>query len=250
MMGWRRWRLAAVVLIVWAGVAGKAFAYPPHEFHEVPHAKGYVIVIHAGGWYLVGRGMLGLEYPNVERLNRWGYSTLNVDYHKGAAALKDILGFHDRLRRRVGNAKICALGSSAGAHLALMLAYRRADVACVISEAAPTYLPGLHEPLLGYARRFFADHGGLRAWSPALHPPSAPILLAQAKNDTAVPFRQSTRMLEAAPVAKRIALRPGDRDWVHAKVRGEDLKRFYKAERKLLDTRPQSASPGANGVAR
>ena len=226
------------VLAISAPAVAPAADVPASEFTAVPDARGYVMVIHAGGWYIVGKGMLGLEYPNVARLNRWRYSTLNVDYRKGAAGLDDVLRFHDELRRRIGGAKLCVLGTSAGGHLALMLARRRPDVDCVITEAAPTYLPGLADPLLAVARRFFGPRGGLEKWSPALHPPTAPILLSQATNDTAVPFAQSTLMLHAAPHARRIVLHPGRQPWVHAAVRGKGLTRLYRAEHAFLDRAP------------
>jgi acetyl esterase/lipase len=216
--------------------ATAARAEPASEFKAVPSPSGYVIVVHAGGWRIVGRGMLGFEYPNVGRLNGWGYSTLNVDYRAGADGLTDLLRFHDGLRRRIGKARLCVLGTSSGGHLALMLALRRPDVECAITEAAPTYLPGLTQPLLSAARRYFGPRGGLRTWSPALHPPRARLLLSHATNDPAVPFEQSARMLRAVPGAKRVALRPGKVGWVHTSVNAADLARLYRVERAFLDS--------------
>src|SRR5919202_1758551 len=115
---------AAGVLGALAMGATAARAEPASEFKAVPSPSGYVIVVHAGGWRIVGRGMLGFEYPNVGRLNGWGYSTLNVDYRAGADGLTDLLRFHDGLRRRIGKARLCVLGTSSGGHLALMLALR------------------------------------------------------------------------------------------------------------------------------
>jgi dienelactone hydrolase len=48
-----------------------------------------------------------------------------------------VTGFYDRLRAQVGpRTPICAVGTSAGGQLALMLATRR-DLACMISEDGP-----------------------------------------------------------------------------------------------------------------
>lgn len=221
----------AVLLVFATGAA----AEPASQLQTVPDAKGWVILAHASGWHIVGEGMLGFEYANAERLHRWGWSTLNVDYRKGARGLKDLVRFHDELRSRIGGGKLCVLGTSSGGHLALLLARRRPDIDCIITEAAPTYLPGLDGEVGRLARRFFGPYKRMRRWSPALRPPRMPILLSQATNDKAVAFEQSTLMLHAAPHARRIALHPGKAEWVHASVRRRDLKRLYRAEHAFLN---------------
>src|SRR4051794_7527481 len=130
----------AVLLGLSAVCAAGARAVPFHETTYPSGApRGWVIVVHAGGWQIVGPGMPGLERPEVDRLTSWGYATLNVDYRRGAAGLTDVLHFYDRLRRRVGaQMPICIDGSSSGGHLALMAAQRRKGVTCVIARAAPT----------------------------------------------------------------------------------------------------------------
>jgi pimeloyl-ACP methyl ester carboxylesterase len=197
---------------------------------------GWVIVIHAGGWRLVGPGMTGLEQPEVERLNRWGFGTMNIDYRRGVAGLTDVLRFERRLRRRVGpGTPICLDGASAGAHLALMAALRRPDVACVVARAAPTRLDKLHGSLLRDAHRYFDRHGGLARWSPARHRLTTPLLLAHGTSDQYVPYSQSTAMRRNAPHSRLVPLRPGDEPWVHGTVRADDLKKLYRVERRFLD---------------
>jgi acetyl esterase/lipase len=127
----------ALALLVACCVTQSAAAAMPYSDTRPPTSKParWVIVIHAGGWRLVGRGMTGLEQPEVDRLQGWGYGTVNIDYGRGAAGLTDVLRFERRLRRKVGpRTPICLDGSSAGAHLALMAALRRPDIACVIAR--------------------------------------------------------------------------------------------------------------------
>jgi pimeloyl-ACP methyl ester carboxylesterase len=225
--------LPLAILLMWLCLASTAGAAQP-PFSEVSRPqgtpRGYVITIHPGGWRLVGPGMAGLMHAEDARLNRWGYETLNVDHRKGAASLVDVTRFYDSLRARVGDSPICLDGWSSGGHLALMVAARRPDVACVISVAGPTYLPSLPQPLLGIAHRFFDRHGGLRAWSPATLEIGAPVLLAAARHDAVVPFEQSRRMSSA----QVIALGRGSAAYVHGTVSRADLRRFHARERRFL----------------
>ncbi len=56
-------------------------------------------------------------------------------------SVTDVTRFYDLIRARVGpNVPICLRGQSAGGHLALMVAAKRRDMACVISLASPTDL--------------------------------------------------------------------------------------------------------------
>jgi pimeloyl-ACP methyl ester carboxylesterase len=233
-------RALALALLVWLCAASVARAEPP--FSEVSrasgaragHPRGYVITIHPGGWNLVGAGMAGLMHPEVARLNSWGYETLNVDHRRGAAGLTDVTRFYDRLRARVGTAPICLDAWSSGGHLAMMVASTRPGVACVISVAGPTYLPTLRGRLGQLARRFFGRHGGLLRWSPAARRIRTPLLLAYARADTVVPFEQSSRMLRADPLARRVALGKGSAPYVHGTVDRSDLRAFVARERRFL----------------
>jgi hypothetical protein len=63
------------------------------------------VLIHGGGWKLVGRVMTGFMNPVAERLNQAGYETLNIDHGPGRASLPDALAFRtshawSRTRRR------------------------------------------------------------------------------------------------------------------------------------------------------
>jgi pimeloyl-ACP methyl ester carboxylesterase len=227
-------RLALLLLFLCLTATARA-----EPFSEVSRPsgepRGYVITIHPGGWRLVGPGMAGLMHPEVARLNRWGYETLNVDHRRGAAGLTDVTRFYDGLRARVGSEKpICLDGWSSGGHLAMLVAARRPDVSCVIAVAAPTHLPSLPEPLLRLAHRFFDHHGGLARWSPATLKLRVPLLLGHARADHAVPFGQSKRMLDADPLARLVAFAPGSAPYVHGSVSRRDLSRFHARERRFL----------------
>lgn len=232
-------RLAAFTVVLLAALVPQQAAAAKLPYHEtsrpVAHPKAWVIVIHAGGWRLVGSGMAGLEHPEVERLNGWGYGTLNIDYHRGARGLTDVLRFYDRLRRGEGRTTpICLDGASAGGHLALMAAQRRKGVACVITRAAPTRLDHLHGDLLKDAHHFFDPHGGLARWSPARYPLATPAVIAHGTGDPYVGFGDAKAMLRNAAHGKLVPLRPGDQPWVHTSVKRDDLRRFIRAERRLL----------------
>jgi acetyl esterase/lipase len=234
----KKLRTAALVAVLAALVPQQAAAakLPYHETSSpTAHPKAWVIVIHAGGWRLVGSGMAGLEHPEAERLNSWGYATLNIDYRRGARGLTDVLRFYDRLQRQTrGRTPICLDGSSAGGHLALMAAQRRKGVDCVITRAAPTRLDHLHGDLLRDAHHFFDPHGGLARWSPARRPLEAPALIAHGTGDPYVGFGDAKAMLRNAKHGRLVGLRPGKEPWVHTSVRRDDLRRFYRAEKHLL----------------
>jgi acetyl esterase/lipase len=212
---------------------------PPSGSYEGAPPKGYVLLIHGGGWKLVGEGMTGFMYPAQDRLNQAGYATLNVDYGRGKRSLPDVLSFYDELRARVGpEAKICTYGDSAGGNLALLVAQRRPDVACVMANAGPTdldALPGGPGSLKRTAHRLFGSSSrALRAWSPAARKLKQPALLAYGRRDKVVPADQGARMLKRAPRAHLMRLRAGHTPWIHVSVKASDVKRLYAAQLTLL----------------
>ena len=214
---------------------------PPSGSYEGAPPKGYVLLIHGGGWKLVGAGMAGLMFPVQDRLNEAGYATLNVDYRRGKHSLPDVLAFYDELRARVGpTVEICTYGDSAGGNLALLVAQRRPDVACVMANAGPTdlaALPGGPGSLKRTARRLFGTSSrALRAWSPAGRKLTQPALLAYGRRDKVVPADQGVRMLRRAPHARLMRLRAGHAPWVHVSVKASELRRLYAAQLELLRT--------------
>lgn len=195
----------------------------------------YVLLVHGGGWRLTGPQMLARMEPAAARLHRWGYRTVNVDYRPGADAYPDVAAAYDRLRARVGaRTPVCVYGSSAGGQMALMLAIKRPEIACVVAQAAPSLLQQLGPRLRRAAHTAFDPHGGLQPWSPARYALATPTLLEQARHDPVVPFAQSVAMRAAALDARLIVLPPGNRAWVHTTVDATALARAVHAERRFL----------------
>ena len=180
--------------------------------------KGLMVVIHGGGWYLVGPAVAASERPFADIWRNRGWMTLNITYRACAQSVPDVTWFHDAARQLVGpTLPICATGRSAGGHLALMMASLRPDVACVISEAGPTDLAGLATgKAFDVATRLLDQTGPTRiynmavaafgvtqlaAMSPALHPANARLLLGTAQQDTAIPVTQARTMAVAVHAA-------------------------------------------------
>jgi acetyl esterase/lipase len=230
---------AITLLLLTAAGCGQSGLYSEREGPTGSPPNGAVLVIHGGAWHFVGpRAVYSMRRYTV-RLNRLGYSTLNIDYRPGRQSLPDVLAAYDGLRRELGpSVPICALGVSAGGNLALLLAESRSDVACVVAEAPPTVIDRLTGRVRGYAREYFPTHADMAEYSPALHVGDlhAPVLVAQAVHDPTVPYSQSSAMVAADPRIRRIALRPGRTPWIHAKAYGPDVARLDRAEAAFIAT--------------
>jgi pimeloyl-ACP methyl ester carboxylesterase len=143
---------------------------------------------------------------------------------------------YDRLRAEVGaRMPVCVYGASAGAQMALMLAVRRPEIACVIAQAPPALLGELGPRLRQKALAAFGVRGGLGRWSPALYALETPVLLEHAQRDRVVPFAQSLAMRAAARRPRLTILRPGPQEWVHTSVAPEDLTRAVRRQRGFLE---------------
>jgi acetyl esterase/lipase len=194
-----------------------------------------ILLIHGGSWYRVGPRAVARIAADAPRLRAWGYATEVVRYRARRHAFPDVLAAYDRLRRRVGaRMPICAYGSSAGAQMALMLAIRRPEVACVISQAAPTELESLPRPLRRRARDAFGRH--LVRWSPASYRLFTPALLEQAVSDGVVPFGEMGAMHREAPRSRTVVLAAGSAQWIHTRVDPRQLAHSRVVERAFLRT--------------
>lgn len=116
---------------------------PPTGEFAGKRPKAFMLVIHGGGWHLVGKGTVGFERRTANPWRARGWETINIDYRGCARSLDDVLWFKRRVRLLHPHAPICAVGISAGGHLALMLAAVEPDIACVISLGGPTDLLGI-----------------------------------------------------------------------------------------------------------
>lgn len=183
--------------------------------------KGLMITIHGGGWYVVGPAAVTAERPYADTWRNRGWETLNITYRGCAESLDDVLWFHDAARALFGpKFPLCAMGESAGAQLALMMANLRPDVGCVIAEGAPTNfvtLPletaydavsGISDQTSGpiwalnLAVAAFGS-SGLLEMSPTTRPGSARLLLATAQQDEFIPWAQALDMSNAVLGAHR-----------------------------------------------
>lgn len=183
------------------------------------------MLIHGGSWSGLNRAAYQSMLAIAPIFRSFGFETLTVDYRQGAQGVRDVEALYRDARRQVGQSiPICAVGVSAGGHLALMLAVRFPDLACAISFAGPTDLPAFRtEPGGGPGYRIVVGAfgtGALTRLSPALHAGSirAKLLLVYAQNDPLVPVAQGYAMAHADPSAKLIVLPPGSAPFVHTGV--------------------------------
>ena len=203
------------------------------------HARGTVILIHGGGW--VGHGerfKRRQHHRHAARLNALGFKTAAITYRPGMHALDDVVAFHDALRRRLGGAAtLCAMGDSAGGHLALMLAARRPGLDCAISRGAPTDLRLAHGIWLPAVRDRLAPYVPLEEISPVTYADrfAGRVLASQALHDPVVDHDQLARLRRAARGGiATVSLPPGVASYVHARVDAAALSRLERAEARLL----------------
>jgi acetyl esterase/lipase len=196
--------------------------------------RGVVLVIHGGGWQGgQPRLMQGIE-PDAERLARWGYIAWSVDYRSGRRSLEDVVDWYRLIRTRHPQRRICAKGTSAGGHLALMLAVRT-RIDCVIDESGPTDLLRFEFPTV---ERFFPTPRTRQAFSPLGYAESnvfngTRILIAHLRSDPLVPFAHSRRFHREVE-SRLVPLPAGEVPFVHGAVDALALARYRRLERRYL----------------
>lgn len=207
---------------------------PPHARWGAPSGpfagkrpNGVVMLIHGGGWEGPDRDAFAYEVAIGRVFRNLGYATQTIEYRRGATGIHDAARWYDEARRRVGpHVPICADGTSAGGHVALMLAALRPKLACVIALGSPVDLPALaHQEGGGtaydLARQAFGE-SQLAAYSPIRRAQDirADVLLVAARNDPVVPVAQATEMSRARPATHTILLPGGaeNANFVHGKV--------------------------------
>lgn len=188
--------------------------------------RALLMLIHGGGWTGINPAAFQSELEQAPLYQRFGFETVTVEYRRGYQGIKDVERFYRQARKRVGpRLPICAVGPSAGGHIALMLAVMNPDLACVISEAGPTDLPALATEsggsgAYGLATAAFGTGPLLAQLSPALHVSAikAKLMLVYAQNDPVVPVAQGEEMKRVDPAATLIVLPPGSANFVHTGV--------------------------------
>jgi len=226
------------------------FAYEVGEPTSGP-ARGVMLILHGGAWSSVGRAKLEITRPDAARWRARGWRTVNATYRPCAGSIADVLSLYDRVRQTYGRAlPICAFGRSAGGHLSLLLAARRPQLACVVSEAGLADLSALaHEQaalgsggpatVANWATAAFgADR--LAQVSAAGSPVKARVLYAIGAADALVPWAQATgfaaaqRRRDPAAYVDTLRLAAGEARFEHAFVSESSLQDFYAREVELV----------------
>jgi acetyl esterase/lipase len=234
----------------------------PTGAHDGEAPRGIMLIIHGGGWTATGAGAVQSERPDADRWRARGWETVNLTYRPCGLSLTDVLWFYDKARIRFGPAAaIAALGTSAGGHLALLLAANRPGVYGVVSQAGPTDLTTIQsEPVFNAATGLFDTTLGSRwvhnlgaaafgeenlaAFSPAAQATSTlnatRVLQAFSADDAIVPFQQATDLADAMHLANLAAyvdnlqLAAGTLPFAHGRVTEAALQTFHARERQLV----------------
>jgi dienelactone hydrolase len=229
----------------------------PTGEYEGQAPKGVMLVIHGGGWSVVGGYNVQKVRPEADRWRARGWRTLNITYHSCSQSIADVKWFYDAARTTWGTSMpYCATGQSAGAHLSLLLAASRPTVNCVIAEAGPTDMTSLKSQSVDLPDPVAASDGSRQLYnmmasafggddqaiwfSPAQWKINARVLWGVGGGDSLVPAAQGDllkdKMLANDPNAYIDVehLAAGSTWWVHTAVSQEALDSFYAAEEKLV----------------
>lgn len=219
-------------------------AVPPAVLMEPPAnqvPRLAIMAIHGGGWVGPQPELIPQMEKHAGSWHRRGWAILVPEYNANVSGLDDLLAHYDALQERYPETPICLYGFSAGAHLALMLAVERSDVACIVSEAGPTDLPALSRGPDGPAESYslavtaFGEEN-LAAWSPIRFADkiNASVLQVAAANDPVVPADQARRLQPRLRSGTLRVLDPGTREFIHSTVDSTQLGNVYKEELAFL----------------
>jgi acetyl esterase/lipase len=224
--------------------------------------RGVMLVVHSGGWALAGVGGVQRVRPDADRWRARGWETVSFANRMCAQSFGDALWFHDRARGWFGpRTKICALGTSAGGNLALLIGAYRPDLYCAVSEAGPTDLrtiqdevaydaaSGLFDQTLGgrwvhnLAAAAFGEEN-LSEYSPAAQAAGTlkgtRVLQGFSADDPTVPYQQAADLADAMRAANPDAyvdsdqLATGAIAFAHGHVTQAALDDFYAREQRLV----------------
>jgi acetyl esterase/lipase len=225
----------------------------PYEVQEPGgNIRGTMILLHGGGWYLAGRGVMESMRGDADRWLSRGWRIVNSSYRACAASIVDVATLFDRVQSVYGTKiPICADGQSSGGHLALLLSAVRSRLACVVAQGAPADLQALPRQTEGGA----GSEGPIKVTnmavaafgedlmahiSPTRAPVKARVLFALAAQDTAIPYAQATGFAAAQRARDHDAyvdpvhLTPGPVPWIHGLVSQKALVDLHNREKKLV----------------
>jgi acetyl esterase/lipase len=193
----------------------------PKVTWEIPATdpSGVVILLHGGGWQPNPSGYRA-QVTYGKAIAAGGVATVAVGYGRGASGFRQLEDVYSQAQRCFPGAPICAIGDSAGGNLALMLATREPDLACVIARAVPTDLNALASQGASETQRLAVDAlgaGALERFSPVRRAATikARVLLIMAENDPLVPVQQGRELKRALSSAELLVLPPGPVPFVH-----------------------------------
>jgi BD-FAE len=233
----------------------------PSKTYAGQAPRGVMLVIHGGAWTVNSVGLVQGMRADADRWRARGWQTVNFTYRACAASVGDALWFYDKARAWFGSGAICALGTSAGAHLGLLIGARRPDLYCVVSQAGPTdlrtiqrevaYNPasGLYDQTNGgrqvhnlAAAAFGAEN--LPLYSPAAQASetlkSTRVLQGFSADDALVPYQQTADLADAMRTAdpgayvENMQLAIGTIPFAHGRVTQAALDDFYERETELV----------------
>lgn len=185
--------------------------------------KAVVMLIHGGGWQRSDSGYAEQE-ANAKTFQDHGYATVAIGYDEGARGFQQVVDVYKEARRRYPGLPICASGISAGGNLALMLATREPDLACVLALSAPTDLASLgaqdpegDEAYQAAVTAFGKDQLGKFSPVRFANRITAKVLLIVAEGDPIVPAEQGRELARVLPGAELVVLPPGPVhvQWAH-----------------------------------
>jgi acetyl esterase/lipase len=193
-----------------------------------------MVLVHGGGW--TGGNKTDFNtYIEAFRKRMPQYAFVNINYRlvNGPVLLNaqqaDVHAALEAVKAKraewgINSGKLVLLGASAGAHLALLEAYQRHDVAAVIDFFGPTDLVAMHEkpwhPLVPLAVQMIIGaplsqkRAAYEAASPISHvtPQSPATLILHGSKDPVVALSQSKELaarLDSAGVANELVVYPG-----------------------------------------
>jgi acetyl esterase/lipase len=235
--------------------------------------RGVMLVLHGGGWAKTGVGAVEFVRADADRWRARGWETVNFTYRSCGQSLDDTLWFYDHARAWFDpGLKICALGTSAGGHLALLIGANRPGLYCVVNQAGPTdfltiqgefafdVTTGLASQTSGgrvvrnLAASAFGDEN-LARFSPAALASGTlngtRVLQGFSADDPLVSFQQAADLASAMQAANpgayvdELQLGTGTIPFAHGRVTQAALDDFYAREQQLVEpvTGPPTTAP-------